>query len=110
MRKFKLYIVIGYYSIAELKDALEIASITLEKGFWLEHMFIEPNHLGAGIGTLLFKHLHKRCISRGINQVKILVDPNARGFYDKMGCVYQKDYPSTINNRTTPLLHCHIYP
>ena len=100
--------IIGYYSIVELKDAIKIAAITLEKGFWLQHMFIEPNHLGDGIGTLLFKHLHKRCITRGINTLKILADPNARGFYEKMGCVYQEEYPSTIKNRTTPLLHFHI--
>lgn len=34
----------------------------------------------------------------------ILSDPNARKFYEKMGCKYQKEYPSTITNRTTSWL------
>ncbi len=97
--------IIGYYSIVELKDTIEIAGITIDKGFWLEHMFIEPQHIGHGIGTLLFKHLRQRCITRGITKLKILADPNARGFYEKMGCIYMREYPSTIKNRTTPLLH-----
>lgn len=96
--------IIGYYSIVELKDDIELSGVRLSKGFWLEHMFIEPQSIGKGIGTKMFDHLRKRCGSRGIHELGILADPNSRGFYEKMGCDYQCEYPSTIKNRTTPFL------
>lgn len=100
--------IIGYYSIVELKENIEISGIKIDKGFWLEHMFIEPQHIGHGIGTLLFRHLRERCVARSITELKILADPNARGFYEKMGCIFMGEYPSTIKNRTTLLLHLQL--
>jgi GNAT superfamily N-acetyltransferase len=96
--------IIGYYSIVELKDDIEISGITINKGFWLEHMFIEPKSIGKGIGTKMFEHLQEKCISLGVHELGVLADPNSRGFYEKMGCEYKREYPSTINNRTTPYL------
>lgn len=98
----------GYYSLVELKENIEAAGITINKGFWLEHMFIAPQHIGNGLGTLLFRHLRKWCVSKGIAELKVLADPNVRGFYEKMGCVYQGEFPSTIKYRTTPLLQLHL--
>ena len=100
--------IVGYYSVVELKENIEVAGITINKGFWLEHMFIEPQHIGHGIGTLLFRHLREWCVTNGITELKILADPNARGFYEKMGCIYKEEHPSTIENRTTPLLHLQL--
>lgn len=96
--------IFGYYSIVELKDDIEVSGIRIGKGFWLEHMFIETSSIGNGIGTQLFEHLRERCRARGINKIGILADPNSRGFYEKMGCEYRCDYPSTIKDRTTPYL------
>jgi len=97
-------IILGYYSIVELNNDIEVSGITISKGFWLEHMFIEPLSIGKGIGSKMFDHLQKRCRKRGITKLSILADPNSKGFYKKMGCEYKKEYPSTIRNRTTPLL------
>lgn len=96
--------VTGYYSLVELKDDVCIADARIERGFWLEHMFVRPHRIGKGIGTILFHHLRKVCETKGIACMGILADPNARGFYEKMGCSYQREYPSTIINRTTPCL------
>lgn len=96
--------VVGYYSILELDEDIDVAGITLNKGFWLEHMFVAPRSIGKGIGSQLFKHMKQRCQSKGIITLGVLADPNARGFYEKMGCTYVGEYPSTIKNRTTPYL------
>lgn len=56
----------------------------------------------------MFDHLRKRYLSRGINELGILADSNSRGFYEKMGCVFKREYPSTIKNRTTPYLQLKI--
>ncbi len=95
----------GYYSVTILTEDIKISDVTLKKGAWLEHMFIDPPSIGQGIGSKLFAHLRKRCIVAGILAIGILADPNSRGFYEKMGCLYIRDYPSTIKGRTTPLLH-----
>ena len=100
--------IIGYYSIVELKDDIEISDIKISKGFWLEHMFIEPQNIGKGIGTKLFQHLREWCTSLDVHELGILADPNSRGFYEKMGCEYKLEYPSTIKNRTTPYFQLKI--
>ncbi len=96
--------VVGYYSIVELPENIEVSGIIIPKGFRLEHMFIEPGHIGKGIGTAMFSHLKDRYGEIGISELGILSDPHAKGFYEKMGCRYLRDLPSTIENRTTPHL------
>jgi len=97
-------VIAGYYSVVELPEDIEVSGITIEKGFWLEHMFIEPAHIGKGIGTRMFQHVRKMCAAKGIRRLGVLSDPHSRGFYEKMGCEYVREYPSTIKNRTTPYL------
>jgi GNAT superfamily N-acetyltransferase len=102
--------ILAYYSIVKLTNDVELAGIIIEKGYWLEHMFIHPVYLGRGIGTSLFDHLRKRCEMKGIAGLKILADPHSIGFYKKMGCKYQREYPSSIPGRTTPLLSLDLSP
>ncbi len=78
------------------------------KGFWLEHLFIDPRHIGNGIGSKLFSHLRDRCKEMGRSELGILADPNSRGFYEKMGWRYIKEIPSNIKNRTTPYLRLQL--
>jgi len=96
--------ILGYYSMVHLSDDIEVAGIAISKGYWLEHMFVAPGNIGNGIGTELFNHMKKQCIVKDIRTVGILADPNARGFYERMGCAYMGEYPSTIEARTTPFL------
>ena len=92
----------GYYSIIELEENLEVSTVIIHKGFWLEHMFLLPEYIGQGIGTKMFSHIREICLSKGIHELGILADPNSKGFYEKMGCQYQDEFPSTIPDRTTP--------
>ncbi len=100
----------GYYAIVECPEEVVVGGIPLPKGFWLEHMFVSTRHIGRGIGTKLFDHLRARCRRRGIETLGILSDPNARGFYARMGCAYVGEYPSTIKDRTTPHLRLVVDP
>lgn len=96
-------LIIGYYSIVALKHDIDTSGIRVEKGHWLEHMFIVSKYLKQGIGTKLFNHLRARCKTNHIHKISLFSDPNAKKFYEKMGCHYIKDSPSTIPGRTTPL-------
>ena len=96
--------IVGYYAIVDLREDVVVSGVKLAQGFWLEHMFVAPRHIGRGIGRQLFAHLRQRCRMRGIDVLGILADPHARGFYARMGCEYVGEYPSTIKDRTTPFM------
>ena len=94
----------GYYSLVTLAAEVRVGAVALAKGTWIEHMFVDPVLLGNGIGTRLFNHLCLVCRRMEVPSFQVLADPNARGFYEKMGCRFLAEYPSTIEGRTTPLL------
>ena len=96
--------IFGYYSVVDLVEETTVGSIVLPAGTWLEHMFVRPSAIGNGIGTTLFRHMVAVCRNQGVSRLSILADPHARGFYEKMGCRYVREYPSSIPLRTTPLL------
>jgi GNAT superfamily N-acetyltransferase len=95
--------ILAFYSLVELEEDICVADVELEKGFWLDHLFVDPDWIGRGIGRLLIGHLRSQCMAHSISKVRILADPHSRGFYDKIGCIYKGDQPSSIANRTTPL-------
>ncbi|MGB3209689.1 MAG: GNAT family N-acetyltransferase [Desulforhopalus sp.] len=96
--------IVGYYSLVTLHEEIKVDGVSLPCGHWLDHMFIRPPYIGSGIGTEMFQHLRNRCEHRKIENLNILADPNAKGFYEKMGCRFTEDFPSTITGRTTPYL------
>lgn len=96
--------VIAYYSLVDLAESQHVSEIEIEAGLWLEHMFVLPDYIGKTIGTRLFAHCAKVGSKKNHAKLNILSDPNSTGFYQKMGCRFVCDYPSTIAGRTTPLL------
>lgn len=102
-------VTVGYYSMVLLEKSLVLQGQTLSRGYWLDHMFVLPEYIGTGLGRKLFAHLCTMCKTKKIRSVNLLADPYARGFYEKMGCVYVKDCPSTIEGRTTPLLRIDFF-
>ena len=93
--------VIGYYALVLVEKEIQLSTVTLKKGHWLDHMFIVPAHIGQMVGTKLFLHLRCRCVERNLSRFDLLADPHARGFYEKMGCRYIEDVESTVVGRTT---------
>ena len=98
----------GFYSLVILHEDLVVSGLVLTAGVWLEHMFVHPNSIGHGVGTLLFNHMCRIVDERGDNLIHLLADPHARLFYEKMGCEYQGECSSTIPGRTTPYLICNL--
>ena len=56
-----------------------------EDGLHLDHLWIDPNSMGHGIGRALFEHAVARATAAGFTTIKIEADPNAEGFYQRMG-------------------------
>ena len=64
----------GFYALAGTGHELE-----------LDHLWVSPAWIGSGTGRLLFEHAMDRAASRGAKHVEIEADPNAEGFYLRMG-------------------------
>lgn len=51
----------------------------------LEHMWVQPKHIGSGVGRALFATLRERARELKVSGLEISSDPNAEGFYERMG-------------------------
>jgi len=51
----------------------------------LEHMWIRSEHMGNGVGRALFQQIVKRAAQLGATGLELSSDPNAEGFYKRMG-------------------------
>jgi GNAT superfamily N-acetyltransferase len=71
----------------------------------LRDMFVAPQAIGRGVGRLLWRDAVERARRAGCRWFKIESDPNAQGFYERMGAVQVGTVLSTcIEGRTLPLM------
>lgn len=82
----------GYFQTGEswaaVTDRIPIAFYTLwEKNgtAWLENLWVLPVYIGKGMGKQLFTHAADRARELGYEVLQLEADPNAVGFYEKMG-------------------------
>lgn len=93
----------GFSSVVEVQEDFTSGQVLVTKGFWLEHIFIKPEYQHQGIGSKLLESTCKQCIEKGIEMLKIFVDPNAEGFYKKEGAAFIYESPSSIEGRNIPV-------
>lgn len=88
--------IVGFYSLVDRQDKAE-----------LDHMWVSPEHMGTGVGKELFIHAMKHATGRNISEVEILSDPNAEGFYRKMGAYRIGETVSEVEGqpRSLPLMN-----
>lgn len=99
---------VGYFSLVEVKGDFWSREVLVNKGFWLDHIFILPRYIGQGIGSKLISVFKEKCKEMKIDKVKIFADPNAKGFYDKIKAHYLGEVPSSIEGRTISLYELFI--
>jgi GNAT superfamily N-acetyltransferase len=58
---------------------------------WLDDLWVEPAWIGKGVGSRLFRHAVERASELGGTQLEWEAEPNAVGFYEKMGGRYLRD-------------------
>ncbi len=69
--------IVGYYGLEPLSETkTELAAL-----------FVEPAHIGTGIGKILLLHAMKVAHKTGVTELTFLADPNAAGFYIANGGV-----------------------
>lgn len=79
-------------------------TIAREGGFELEHLWVRPQYMGRGIGRALFERAIGGLRSAGGGELHIVADPDAEGFYRRMGARVVGHKPTKIPGRTLPVL------
>jgi N-acetylglutamate synthase-like GNAT family acetyltransferase len=65
----------------------------------LEHMWINPRHMGKGVGCALFEFAKARTEHLHLSALELSADPNAEGFYERMGAVRIGEVQATIDGQ-----------
>jgi N-acetylglutamate synthase-like GNAT family acetyltransferase len=76
----------------------------------LEHMWVAPKYIGRGVGKELFIHAMQVSAGDNISEVEISADPNAEGFYKRMGARRTGEDTSEINGHTRHLPRLTVDP
>ena len=76
----------------------------------LEHMWVAPAYIGSGVGKELFLDAMDRSTAMNVRNVDITADPNAAGFYERMGAIRTGDVVSEIDGQPRILPRMTIEP
>ena len=66
--------IVGFYALRDLGNQAD-----------LDHLWVDPEHMGHGYGRAMFDHAVEQTRERGASELLIDADPNAAGFYALMG-------------------------
>jgi len=91
--------VLGFYALIIRRDKAE-----------LDHLWVAPGHIGTGVGKELFLHAMQRASRENVSKVEIQADPNAEGFYRKMGAHRIGEVVSEIDGQPRTLPHLTVDP
>jgi GNAT superfamily N-acetyltransferase len=77
---------------------------------WLDNLFVMPEYIGKGIGRMLFQHGVEVARLRGFQIFQLEADPNAVGFYKRMGMyeIGERKYELDGQPRILPLMEMRI--
>ena len=81
-----------------------------EKKYELEDCWVAPQYIGKGYGRVLFRHLESTLKSSDCRKLVIVSDPNAEGFYLRMGAIRVGEKASKLKGRVLPILEYEIKP
>ena len=98
----------GYFSIVYVPKGFMAGPVFVQRGHWLEHIFVRPEHMRHGIGHRMMAYACNWCEQNGIKRLYIFSDPHARGFYERLGASYLGESPSSIPGRRIPLFELSI--
>ena len=85
--------IIGFCAIIYHADKAEI-----------EHCWVLPSSIGKGIGKRLLDYAFEQILENNFHIVEVVSDPNAIGFYQKIGFQQIGTYTSQPQNRQLPIL------
>jgi GNAT superfamily N-acetyltransferase len=75
-----------------------------DDGWWLEDLWVKPAWMGRDIGARLFRHAAAHARSAGGELLQWEAEPNAVGFYERMGGRYVRDSEPSAWGRIIPVM------
>lgn len=76
----------------------------------LEHLWVTPASIGTGVGKELFLDAMERAAALAVRDVEISADPNAAGFYKRMGATQIGEVDSPVDGQSRKLPRLKIEP
>jgi len=74
--------------------------VDLGKKVWdLDAFWIVASEIGKGFGRLIFAHMMELVKKEDVKKLEVVADPNANGFYEKMGGKWVRKFPSMPEGR-----------
>ena len=66
---------------------------------WIDNLWVLPEFIGKGVGKQLFDHAVELARGRGYKFLQLEADPNAVGFYEKVGMYEIGERHSEVEGR-----------
>ena len=82
----------GFYALCVVDDKAE-----------LEHLWVKPSYIGTGTGKELFLDAMERAGNMNVRKLELSADPNAAGFYERMGARQIGETDSAIDGQARKL-------
>jgi N-acetylglutamate synthase-like GNAT family acetyltransferase len=76
----------------------------------LEHLWVTPGCIGTGIGKELFLDAMEKAAALEVSAVELSADPNAAGFYRRMGAMQIAETESVVDGHVRKLPRMKIAP
>ena len=93
------------YILEEEQETVFFFSFQRKEEDSLDFLYLHPNYKGKGYGRILRESVVQKAVELNIKSFTIDSDPNAKGYYLKMGAKQIGEIPSTVfKNRMLPLL------
>ena len=78
------------------------------KEYWIDYCWVLPESTGCGTGRSLIRQALRLVADLQASTVKVIADPNAEGFYRKLGFRRIGDWPSVPRGRRLPVLEADV--
>jgi GNAT superfamily N-acetyltransferase len=78
--------------------------ISRDEVCWLEDLWVEPEWIRRGVGRRLFRHAADDAAANGAKRLEWEAEPNALGFYERMGAEYVRESETTEWGRTLSIM------
>jgi GNAT superfamily N-acetyltransferase len=75
---------------------------------WLEDMWVVPSWMRKGVGARLFERVAARARELGARRLEWEAEPNAVGFYEKVGGRYVRDSETSEWGRVLQIMGCDL--